>query len=83
MKYIKTFEATEEYKIGDYVQVLSARAKFNGEILEIDKTYDQGWYLIDDIDDTFWIRKREIFRRLTLKEIKKYKLKKGLNKYNI
>jgi len=81
MKYLKLFENSKnEYKIGDYVQVLSS--EFHGKIIDIDKD-DRSFYDVITPIGGMWITKNQITRKLNDEEIKICKRELTIQKYNI
>ena len=90
MKYLKTFESIG-YKIGDYILLDNSTIKWavDLECKIIDKTIIKKSvkYKIETFNDgaltSFYIHDYEIDRKMTDDEVKEYKIKKDINKYNI
>ncbi len=92
MKYIKTFEAKKEYKIGDTVvfKMMKMQGKFDikvGVIKEPAKEPFENWWIITDLDNRIYkdltVRKSYILKKANKKDIDKYMMEPTLNKFNI
>ena len=92
MKYIKTFEAKQEFKIGDTVVFKFKRGvgRYDikvGTIKEKGKYPFDNWWTITDLDNRKYsdlsIPNTQIIKKATQKSIDKYMLEPISNKFNI
>ena len=95
MKYIKTYENIEEYNPGDIIIAKFELWDFNGKkqshnfLLVIKKLHEYKftngntyacYQYDDDIDDTIYVKKRNIIKKVSEKEAE---LLINANKYNV
>ena len=83
MKYIKTYEYLNNYKVGDYVILKYSSHVF--EIIKIEYKWSNPYFLeyytnkLEHMNS----RNEDIERLASPSEIEKYKLKKSIHKYNL
>jgi len=88
MKYIKTYETLKKLNVGDYVlfynkNISDIDTGIIYKILDMDVVYYQIIYKDENDDLYIIVSNKLVFRKLTRKEIKQYKLEIDVSKYNL